>query len=652
MAELIGLALYDPGTAKEIAQSAGHAHIQDVDKTWAKDVTLAAHFLLSLHEHFNTKVVGLAENYANQRNMYCYPQTLAAAFDLATTWDSVSGPTGGNRNQNRNQGGRGSGRGEHAFLTLREDDAENSIVFMNIGSVTDSNHAPARRNYMPIFPDRPHMAFRFNRPYPSYACINAYQYIERDGSIASYQPRFDDDGSFDGRRRLKNQYCSGCIEKGPSQHICHICQDGAFNSGRAIGAIRENQDHHLSLAEEAARLAVDWYDCQSELDELDRDDRAEDSGHLGGLENFFKTRTHYYLRSIDDMTIDQLEDYNSGEDAIPLAGVVQDIGNDPGNGAENDNITTNFLFYIQNSVSKGSIPSTWLLLDNQASVGVFCTRSFLHNIRQINKPVRIVTNTGEQFVHYAGDLPGFGEVYYDSLGIANILAFQQVIKKYEVQYNSRGSDVFRVFKPDGTTRNSVPINGLYVHNNANPDTYPENVFVNMVDDNKEYLSRQDIIRADTARRLQHTIGYPSDKHFMSIINNNALPNCLVSPCDLNNAKIVYGPDVHQLMGKSTRKRPSPVHNNRVVIPPQIKESYSELKLAANVMFVNKQPFLVTISWGILFGTATAINKVNNKCVGTALQTVLQQYNVYQYKVSVVHVDGAFRSLFPRRCGTH
>ena len=47
-----------------------------------------------------------------------------------------------------------------------------------------------------------------------------------------------------------------------------------------------------------------------------------------------------------------------------------------------------------------------------------------------------------------GDLRGYGPVWYNPYGIANILSFEQVREKYEVQYESN-EQAFVVTKPDG-----------------------------------------------------------------------------------------------------------------------------------------------------------------------------------------------------------
>jgi hypothetical protein len=46
-------------------------------------------------------------------------------------------------------------------------------------------------------------------------------------------------------------------------------------------------------------------------------------------------------------------------------------------------------------------------------------------------------------------LPGYGPVWYDPIGIANIVSLSRVREKYHVSFNS-DQNIFVVTKPDGT----------------------------------------------------------------------------------------------------------------------------------------------------------------------------------------------------------
>ena len=90
-----------------------------------------------------------------------------------------------------------------------------------------------------------------------------------------------------------------------------------------------------------------------------------------------------------------------------------------------DNVSFNFANINTRDAAYGSIhhqgaavPNTWILLDNQSTVDVFCNSALLKNIRRVNKVMNIKCNAGVTRTNMMGDLPGYGEVWYNKQGIA------------------------------------------------------------------------------------------------------------------------------------------------------------------------------------------------------------------------------------------
>ena len=199
-----------------------------------------------------------------------------------------------------------------------------------------------------------------------------------------------------------------------------------------------------------------------------------------------------------------------------------------------------------------------------------------------------------------GDLPGYGTVWYHLNGIANILSLSKVKEKYRVNYDSDNNNQFIVHRPDGTQRIfQQSSRGLYFLDtsltpqpvNGTKDT----VLVTTVADNASNFSNADYSQAMLARKYKKIIGRPTTRAFIYFIENNLLPNCPVNRRDVLRAEQIFGPDIGSLKGKTVRRQPPRVEVDEVALPTTIQQHYQEVTLGCDIMFVNKIPFLISIS---------------------------------------------------------
>jgi hypothetical protein len=174
-----------------------------------------------------------------------------------------------------------------------------------------------------------------------------------------------------------------------------------------------------------------------------------------------------------------------------------------------------------------TIHPTWLLLDNQLTVDVFANGNMLEDIHQVDDEMVIALNGESNVTLEMGVLPGYGPVWYDPVGIANIVSLSRVREKYNMSFNS-DDNIFVVTKPDGTVFEfKQSDSGLYLYDLAS-NKRKGAVMVNTVASKKSRYTNEDYSRAVIARQLQIRVGHPSTKDFLRLVACNQLPNCLIT----------------------------------------------------------------------------------------------------------------------------
>ena len=298
---------------------------------------------------------------------------------------------------------------------------------------------------------------------------------------------------------------------------------------------------------------------------------------------------------------------DSGEQLLH-SGVLQDD-------SDND-ITTSWIFNQTHIVHDhthletrhgGRLPMEWVLLDNQSTIDVFVNRRLLRNIRWVNQYMYIHCTAGVTRTNLVGELPGYGTVWFHPDGIANILSLSRVKTKYRITFDSDENNEFIVHKPDGSTRNfKESSRGLYYLDTSTGVTGVVETgmaLVTTVANNASNYTHADYSRALLARKTQQIIGRPSMRDYIHYVENNLIPNCPVTRRDIVAAEHIIGPDIGSLKGKTTRRRPIGVGlYDHTPIPPGVMEQYHDIILAVDVLYVNKLPFIATISRYIRFGT--------------------------------------------------
>ena len=151
------------------------------------------------------------------------------------------------------------------------------------------------------------------------------------------------------------------------------------------------------------------------------------------------------------------------------------------------------------------------------------------------------------------------------------------------------------------------------------------VLVTTVADNANSFSNADYSQAMLARKIQKIIGRPTTRAFIYFIENNLLPNCPVNCRDVLRAEQIFGPDIGSLKGKTVRRQPPRVEVAEVTLPPTIQQHYQDVTLGCDIMYVNKVPFLMSISRHIRFGTAQHIKNQQGTMIFNGIRAIQQIY---------------------------
>jgi hypothetical protein len=180
--------------------------------------------------------------------------------------------------------------------------------------------------------------------------------------------------------------------------------------------------------------------------------------------------------------------------------------------------------------------------------------------------------------------------------------------------------------------------GLHYHGPTDLHNFQ---FVTTVSGNKAHFMARQIQGAQKARRFYHQLAYPSIKDLRWVIQSNQIKDCPVTVADNDVATAIWGPDIAALKGKTPRSKPTPVVSDFVKIPESILDMHKDVILSADIFFVNKIPFFMTISRNICFLTVNHLADRKPEMIFAAYKTVHAMYLHLGFRINHVNLDGEF-----------
>ncbi len=104
---------------------------------------------------------------------------------------------------------------------------------------------------------------------------------------------------------------------------------------------------------------------------------------------------------------------------------LMQLGVDLGPGEDDENGYFTFTSSIGGCMA---IPKTWVLLNSQLMISIFCNKNLLTRICPCIKPLIVHTNGSPQISNFVREVPTFGMVWFNDKSLANILLLAEVRK--------------------------------------------------------------------------------------------------------------------------------------------------------------------------------------------------------------------------------
>jgi hypothetical protein len=284
-----------------------------------------------------------------------------------------------------------------------------------------------------------------------------------------------------------------------------------------------------------------------------------------------------------------------------------------------------------------------ILLDNQSTVDLFCNRKLVSRVWETDDSMTVHGNGGDLTTNMKAHIKNYGDVWFHSDAITNILSLKNVKSKFQVTYDSEGEGAIIVHKePNGVNVHFIAhADGLHYYDN----NHRQLTMVSTIAQESEGFSKKQIAQAKTARDFQTKVGHPSTQDLKSVIKLDLIANCPVTTEDVDRAETIFGLSLPILKGKTTRQSPHSVLSDYVVVPESILSTNQYMTLLGDIFFINKAPVFANVSDHIKFTTTTHIANRKLKQLVLASQHVQAiSYAASDFKIKVMIMDGEFVPL--------
>jgi len=248
-----------------------------------------------------------------------------------------------------------------------------------------------------------------------------------------------------------------------------------------------------------------------------------------------------------------------------------------------------------------------------------------------------------------GNLGKLEGMWINEGGIANIVPLEAIARIWRITYDSAGgmnAGHFVIHTDQGNIKVQKNSKGMPYIDLDSVEGEVALDFVQTVRGNMEGFTRREVEEAREAREAQGMMGHPTDRDFLGMVRGNMVANCPVTVSTAQNANDIFGPDLAGVRGRTVRRPPEAVWTDYVQLPRFILERYRVVVLTADVMFVNKVPFLVSQSRGLNLITCEFLPSRTAKSLASKIDLIRHLYARGGFMVGTILMDNEFEKLRP------
>lgn len=300
----------------------------------------------------------------------------------------------------------------------------------------------------------------------------------------------------------------------------------------------------------------------------------------------------------------------------------------------------------------GQIPKSWILLDNESSVSIFCSKEYLHGIFRVEEKdkLRLYGTGGYIDVYEKGYLQDFGAVWYSPHSVANILSFAEVEERFVVTYHQTTSS-FQVHHPSGvsmTFARRPPGRHYYFDATAFLKDTSSNDKLVAVQSSSHVpidLSPADRQLVERVDPIYRAFGCPDPKSMLYMLKNGKIVDSPITHDEFKQyMSLINQAHPDALAGHATRKRPMSVNPTLLQIPQAVLDKYTNVILYGDICFIPRNIFFCTLSKDIEFFSTQSLSNRKMSTIFPLLETVIHLYRLRGLNPEWFLTDMEFRPL--------